>query len=171
MILINIPENFPESIGHPAVASKEEKALSVASWGTLAACKIGVASTSAASESQAPSTYSTYCDVIDIDPGEHDPEMQQAIYQSTRRRSTDDDERYDLCSKSFSVLQRFYSWTRGCKGFSEHPHSPSPRHRDLTCKYRLLRVATGLKMRCLRSSALVVRCKRRFGETDVFKYE
>lgn len=115
-----------------------EKAPSECSSGTLAACKIGVASTSAASESEVPSTYSAYCDVIDIDPEEHDLEMQQAIFQSTRRRSTEQDERYALCS-SLSNDPRA-TGTRGSKSLSECPHPHSPRHCGWTRKYDPLRV-------------------------------
>ena len=56
-----------------------DKAPSACISGTLAACRMGVASTSAASEAEVPGTYSAYCDAIDIDPEEHDLEMQQAI--------------------------------------------------------------------------------------------
>lgn len=89
---------MPEPSGYQAASINVEKAPSVCSSDTLAACQIRLASTSAASESEAPSTYSAYCDVIDIDPEEHDLEMQQAIFQSARRRSADQDERYALCS-------------------------------------------------------------------------
>ena len=102
-VVLNISKSFPAPFGYQEVAGNLEKAQSVCSSGTKNLCKIGVASTSAASESDVPSTYSAYCDVIDSDPEEHDLEMQQAIFQSTRRRSNDQDERYDLCSNLSSI--------------------------------------------------------------------
>ena len=96
---------------------------------TLAACKIGVASTSAASaESDVPSTYSAYRDVIDIDPEEHDLEIQQAIFQSIRRRSTDQDERYALCSNlpSFTNDSAEPEDLRVCKSVPIHTRPPPP---------------------------------------------
>ena len=103
--------------GYQAASINVDKAPSVCSSGTLAACKMGVASISAASEAEVPSTYSAYCDVIDIDPEENDLEMQQAIFQSTRRRSTDLDqeERYAFCSYLFSFTNLFQGRTIGSK--------------------------------------------------------
>ena len=102
-VVLNLPESFPEAFGYQAAANNLEKAQSVCSSGTKKYCKIGVASTSAASDSEVPSTYSAYCDVIDIDPEDNDLEMQQAIFQSTRRISTDQDKRYVLCSNLSSI--------------------------------------------------------------------
>ena len=67
------------AIGYQAVSIDVDKAPSACSSDTLAACRMNVASTSVASEAEVPGTYSAYCDVIDIDPEEHDLEMQQAI--------------------------------------------------------------------------------------------
>ena len=80
-VILNIPEEFePELVSHFPCTSKAPRSVTSSDPGTQ--FERGTASTSASGvEMAVASSYSTYCEVVDLD--DDDLDLQQALLQST----------------------------------------------------------------------------------------
>ena len=128
-VILNIPEHFLEFPVHTTrTTGTMENAPSVSSSDTLAttAWEMEAASTSAPLEMEGTDTYSTYCEVMDKLPKEQDPEIQEAIFQSSRASLTNENDRYYHRSEMFPcfTLPNLSCTVPGVNRCSESPHLP-----------------------------------------------
>ena len=128
-VILNIPEHFPEFPVHTTrTTGTMEKVPSVSSSDTLAAAawEMEASSTSTASELEGTDTYSTYCELLDELPEEQGPEIQEAIFQSSRASLTNENDRYyhrsEMCP--CFTLPSFSCTVPGVNRCSQSAHLP-----------------------------------------------